>query len=192
MILYVIIISVGIAIAMALGLGIGIPINITTDGEVLLTILITFIALLAIDAIVAAIVHALPRKWFNPFKKIYKVFDWERKFYTKIGIKKWKDMIPETGAALTGFGKDKVIDLKTKEYVMKFMEETVYAEVLHFLSFIVSFVVIFINLKLAWLVGIPMILCNGVLQIMPVMTQRYNRPKLMVLYKRNQRRESKE
>lgn len=187
MLLYVIIVSIGILLATVLGLTIGMPMGIT-DGEVLFTILITFLALLAIDAIVAIVIHALPRKWFNPFKKIFQVFDWERKFYTKLGIKRWKDMIPETGAALTGFGKDKVLDMTNNEYVLKFMEETVYAEVLHLLSFIISFVVIFINLDLVWLVAVPMIIANGIMQIMPVMVQRYNRPKLMILYHRNERR----
>ncbi len=191
MALYMILITIGMVLSATLGLAIGIHIGggTVTDGDVLFTVLITFVMLLLIDAIVAIIVHALPRRWVNPFKKIFKVYNWERKFYLSLGIKHWKDRIPETGEALTGFAKDKVVDMTNNEYVMKFMEETVYAEILHFLSIIFCIPVIFLNPDLTLLVGLPMFIFNAIIQIMPVMVQRYNRPKLMALYIRNQRRE---
>ena len=34
------------------------------------------------------------------------------------------------------------------------------------------------------MVGLPLALANVILQIMPVMVQRYNRPKLMLAYER--------
>ena len=105
----------------------------------------------------------------------------------KLGIRKWKDLIPESGKMLTGFGKREVLDMKDNAYLFKFMEETVYAEVMHLLSAVLGFLVVFVNLKLWFLVGIPLAIFNFILQILPAMVQRYNRPKLMLVYRRNEK-----
>ena len=70
------------------------------------------------------------------------------------------------------------------DYLYTFMIETVYAEVLHFWSAIFGFLIVFISPKLFVVVGLPLALANVILQIMPVMVQRYNRPKLMLAYER--------
>ena len=67
------------------------------------------------------------------------------------------------------------------------MEETVYAEIMHLVSAFLGFLVVFINLKLWLIVGLPLAIFNLILQIMPVMVQRYNRPKLMLAYRRNEK-----
>ena len=43
-----------------------------------------------IDLVVSAIVMIIPSKWLRGFSKVHK---WERKFYDKLQIKKWKDLI---------------------------------------------------------------------------------------------------
>ena len=72
------------------------------------------------------------------------------------------------------------------------MMETVYAEVLHFWSAILGFLVVFISPKLFVVVGLPLALTNVILQIMPVMVQRYNRPKLMLAYERAMKNKQKQ
>ena len=158
-----------------------------SDGVILLSILFSLVFLLIIDAVVAIIVRILPKKWVNPFNRIYKVHKWESKLYLRLGIRKWKDLIPESGKALTGFGKREVENIKDNTYLYKFMEETVYAEIMHLVSAFLGFLVVFINLKLWLIVGLPLAIFNLILQIMPVMVQRYNRPKLMLAYRRNEK-----
>ena len=59
---------------------------------------INAIVIFVLDIIVATVIHALPRKWFDPYKKIFHVYKWENKFLTKgLKILKWKDKIPELG-----------------------------------------------------------------------------------------------
>ncbi len=140
-----------------------------------------------IDAIVALVIHKLPKKWFNPYNSIYKVWGFERKFYENIGIKRWKDRVPEMGQ-LCNFKKDKIASINDNEYIYKFLEETCYAEVLHFLSAILGFAVIFVfPMKYMLYFTLPVALVNCFLQVLPIFIQRYTRPKLIKLYERNLR-----
>lgn len=192
MYLYFTIIFIALIFTAFLGVGVGVGFLGATDGEVLLTILLSLLTLVIIDAVVAFIIHKLPKKLMNPYKKIYKVFSWEKKFYHALGIRKWKDKIPETGKALTGFAKRKVENKDDTDYLYTFMLETVYAEVLHFWSAILCFLIVFISPKLFVVVGLPLALANVILQIMPVMVQRYNRPKLMLAYERAMKNKQKQ
>ena len=153
--------------------------------SVISTVFIVSFIVFLIDAVVAFIIHKMPNKWFNPYKKIYHVFEFERNFYESIGIKKWKDRIPEMGQ-LCDFKKDKIVDINNNVYIFKFLEETCYAETLHFLSAFLGFaVILFFPIKYAfWITG-PVAVVNFFLQILPVFIQRYTRPKLMKIYERN-------
>ena len=156
----------------------------------LINVIIFTAAVFVVDAVVALIVRYLPKKIYNPFKKIYKVKTKERNFLDKIKIKKWKDKIPEMGGKLVGFRKDKLKDPTNNEYVLKFMQETCYAEVMHFWSIFLGFCIIFISPALLS-VSIPVACVNAILQVLPVWVQRYNRTRLEILYKRNLQTEKK-
>lgn len=185
--LYAVIILIGCIFTSILAVSVGNAIYQVSYGAVLLSILFSLLFLVFVDALVAIIVRLLPKKWVNPFNKIYTVHKWESKLYVKLGIRKWKDLIPESGKALTGFGKREVADMKNNEYLFKFMQETVYAEVMHIISAILGFLVVIVNIKLWLIIGLPLAIFNFILQILPAMVQRYNRPKLMLAYRRNEK-----
>lgn len=185
MVLYLIIGAIAISISSALGFTIGVTNIVVSHLEVFLQIIITFFTLLILDIIFAFMIRWFPKKWVNPFNKIYKVHNWEKKFYVKLGVRKWKDLIPESGKALVGFDKRNVAAMNDNEYLKKFMEESVIAELMHIISFVVSAILLFIPFRLAIIVRLPIILANMIFQIMPVFVQRYNRPKLMLAYERN-------
>ena len=186
--LYITIIFIGSLISTLLGIFVGVPTAGVTESRVFGVIIISLLALVVIDAVCALFVrYCLPKKVFNPFLKIYNVGKKERKFYEKIGIRQWKDRIPEAGQLFANFAKTEILDMTNNEYVKKFMSETIYAEIMHWLSVIFSFLIIFIDLSLALTVGLPLVIGNMILNLMPVLVQRYNRPKLMVLYQRNER-----
>jgi glycosyl-4,4'-diaponeurosporenoate acyltransferase len=143
-----------------------------------------------LDALIALAVRRLPEPAVDPFAQMYRVAKWEKKVYRKLGIVKWKDKIPEAGALLVGFGKSKVLDMHNNEYLLTFMRESVYAEVMHVISAFAGFVFPLLCLPVpgwAWLVRIslPVALVNFILQVLPVMVQRYVRPQLMRVYERN-------
>ena len=152
-----------------------------------------FFAVVGVDIIVAVIIHALPRKLMNPFYKRYKVFKWEKSFYEHIGIKKWKDYIPETGAQLCNLGKSKVDKKSDNEYLYMFLEETIYAEIMHFISAFLGLGLIFVfPNKLMFSMMRPIMVINFLLQLPPAFIQRYNRPRLLKLYEFNKRHKKTE
>ena len=186
--LYISIIFVFTVISVLLGVFVGVPFVGITESRVFAITMISLAVLLAIDAVCALFVrYCLPKKAFNPFLKLYKVAKGERKFYEKIGVRKWKDRIPEAGQLFANFGKSEILDTSNNEYIYKFMSETIYAELMHWLSALISVFIIFIDLSIALYVALPLIVGNVILNILPVIVQRYNRPKLMVLYQRNER-----
>ena len=191
--LYIAIVFIGTFISSILGVFVGVPHTGVTESRVFAIIIISLLVLVLIDAVCALFVrYCLPKKVFNPFLKIYNVGKNERKFYERIGIRKWKDRIPEAGQLFANFSKTEIADMTNNEYVCKFMSETIYAEIMHWLSLLFSFLIIFIDLRLALTVGLPLVIGNMILNLMPVLVQRYNRPKLMVLYKRNERMKAKQ
>lgn len=158
---------------------------------IIVAVVINTIAVIADDGIVALAVRYSKKKFFNPYLKIYYVSDKERHFYEKIGIKKWKDKVPEMGKYLCNFGKSTILDKNNNEYIYKFMQETCYAEVMHILWLLFGFLIIFIYpLKYAFNFGVPVACVNFLLTLLPVFIQRYNRPKLKALYEYNKKHES--
>lgn len=191
--LYSLIIFICTLISVFLGIYVGVPCNLIVEGEIFVLIFWSLLSLVLIDMLCALFVrYCLPKKCFNPFLKIYNTGKWERRFYERIGVRKWKDKIPEAGKYFASFNKSEVVDMSNNKYVFKFMEETAYAEVMHVLSAIFTFLIIFLNLKASLVIALPLIVGNLILNVLPIITQRYNRPKLMMLYKRNERNKNLE
>ncbi len=149
---------------------------------------LTLFAVVAIDAIVAAVVHAVPERKINPFAKCFQASQKERSFWEKLGVRKWKDIIPESGKYLCHFSKTNVEQPNNNEYVLKFLRETCYAEVMHIISIFLGFIPLaFMPIKLT--VVLPVCFINAVLQTLPVIVQRYNRIRLIALYNFNKRKQ---
>lgn len=149
---------------------------------------LTLLIVVAIDAIIAAIVHAVPEKRINPFAKCFQTGKKERRFYEKLGVRKWKDIIPESGKYLCHFSKTNVEQPNNNQYVLKFLRETCYAEVMHLISIFLGFIPLaFMPLKLT--VVLPIAMVNAFLQLLPVIVQRYNRVRLIALYNFNKRKQ---
>ena len=137
-----------------------------------------------IDLIVSAIVMILPSKTFKCFGKVYK---WEKKFYDKLRIKKWKDLIPVgKGPIGMGINKKNLNNTGDINFLKRFIDECFKAEVMHFISIFTGFfLIIILPIRFSLVISLPVIVVNMVLQAMPYMVQRYNLPKLEMLLKRN-------
>ncbi len=157
------------------------------------TILCVFggaVLIFLLDAWIAWILHALPEKWFSHKFKIFHVSKFERKFLEKIGTKKWKDKVPEMGQ-VCDFKKNKLGAIE-ENYITKFLTETCYAEVIHiFMALIGVGVLLVIPLSEFFNISLWLILINFVLNVPPILIQRYNRPKLEIALKRAQRQNTK-
>lgn len=136
------------------------------------------------SVIVTVTTRILPEKVFSPYRRIFKVYKKENKLYTKLKIKKWKDKVPELGK-LGGFAKNHINEPNNPQYIFKFLTETCIAETLHFYSILLgSLVFVFLPSRYLFTISIPVFLLNGFLHLLPVLIQRYVRPKFLKVYQR--------
>lgn len=149
----------------------------------LYTILLGTLLLIIIDGVIAFLVSRIPQKWLNPYFWGYKIFKFERRFYEFLGVRKWKDKIPELGGALKNFSKSK-IEEHTPQYVYNFITETISGEILHNYAIVFGALIFFALPKYILNFALPLFLINAVLNILPAIVQRYTRPKLLKMYNR--------
>ena len=79
------------------------------------------VVLFLIDALLATLIRKLPEKWFDSNNKYFDERKGERKFFESLGIKKWKDKIPELGG-FTNFHKDKIYEPNSIEFYERFIQ----------------------------------------------------------------------
>ena len=192
--LYLVVILIG----MILISGLNILFNSSLEWHYIILATILFVvASVIIDGIVAFIIRKIPYKWLKSESKFFEVSKKEIRFYEKIGIKKWKNLVPELGG-FTSFHKNKIVDPHNNEYLEKFVLEVNYGIVIHLLSFFTSFLILFIdynmfNNSLVWLtIGLPVAVVNAILIVLPAFILRYNLPRLKILIKINNRSKKNE
>ncbi len=142
------------------------------------------VCVMLVDGLTATVCRLLPARLANHEKKIFQVSAKEKKFYEKLKIRKWKDKVPEIGQ-FTGFRKNKLVDPKNVEYLDRFLLETCYGEIGHFVSLFTSFFILFLfPIWEYWLaVAIPVAVVSMLLNIPSFVILRYNSYKLRVLRK---------
>lgn len=144
-----------------------------------LNLLISFAFVLLPSLFVAIAIRLLPKSWFDYNKKIYKVSEKEKNFLVKIGIRKWKDKIPELGGT-AGFKKDTLSDGNNVTYLKKFITETIYGEVLHICCIIFALLsLLFVPKAIVFSMALPIAIIYSLLNIPSILIQRYNRPRLI-------------
>ena len=155
------------------------------------------IASFLVDGLVAFIGRRLPKKWMDPNKKIFQTSEKELKFYEKIGVRKWKDKVPELGG-FTSYHKKKLSDPWNNEYVERYMLEVCYGVIIHLFSPFFGFLIVLLDYKMytgwswMWLtIMIPVALVNAVLIVMPAFILKYNLPKLKMLWDINMKNKKK-
>lgn len=160
--------------------------------QIFLVVTITTIAEIVIDLLIALFVRrVLPSRWFGISKKLFCTREFERKFYEKIRIRRWKDKVLELGS-LSGFRKNKVNEPKNNKYIERFILESNYGIVVHVACILFGVSVIFIYpLSVVLWFGLPVTIVNFLLNLLPIFVLRYNLPKLHALYKFNLIRNSR-
>ena len=155
----------------------------------IIAIVIYIVIAVLLDGIVAFIIRKMPEKWFDENKKIFTLSKKEKKFFEVIGIKKWKDHVPDLGS-FTNFSKGKIEQPKSNEYLKRFMLEASYGIMIHYLSAPIGYLLVLINYPntiLNLTVGLPVAFVNSILILIPALTLKYNLAKIKILYKKNER-----
>lgn len=157
---------------------IGFPVWLNAVG-----IVATTVAVIAVDGIAAAVAHALQKKHFSPFSSYFTAGRKEKRFYEIIGVKHFKRLIPDLGV-LVKFAKNKVENPRSKEYIYMYLKESCSGEIGHTASLLLGFLVIFLfPLKYILCFGLPVAILNFILNLLPVFALRYNRPRLVNIYR---------
>lgn len=144
-----------------------------------------------VDGIIAAVIRKLPEKWFDYHKRIFHTSKFEYKFYKLIGVKRWKNFVPELGM-FTGFRKNKIANPKDPIYLERYILEACYGIIIHLLSVPFAFIILLADFKMyggnsnLWIcVGLPVAITNAILIVLPAFILKYNLPKLIRLLEFN-------
>ena len=136
--------------------------------------------------------QALPRRWFSPGRRPFASWSWERggAIYEKLKIKAWKDRVPDMSKIAGDMVKKQVSLRGPSEETYKVIRETCVAETVHGAEFILSLPVFFFGLP--WWGALAVYLVFNLLGNLPfLLIQRYNRPRLTALYKKQKQREER-
>lgn len=186
MVLYLSIIFVGVLVVSLIHFLVG-EVFLVALGWTLLGTLFAFI----INVIVVVVFGQLmPKRIYRDSLKIYQVSPKEIAVYNFLRIKSWKEKILELGV-LGGFKKGKIENSKDSNYLRRYIYELNKGMVVHFMTIMLSCLVMFIPPmwgKFSY--TIPVTLVSMLLNIMPLMVLRYNKPRLKVLIRFAERRQN--
>jgi len=129
----------------------------------------------------------LPRRSFDYRAFPYAPFKWEKNgmFYTRLKIQFWKDKVPDASQYIKGMFRKKLGVFRSKDYLEELILETCVAEFVHFLLILASPVFTMIMEGMVGYVGMGLYILGN---IPFIVIQRYNRPRLVMLMERQERR----
>ena len=123
-----------------------------------------------------------PTSAFDYRKSWYREHFFERKLYRFLRVKRWKSLMPTYGS----FNKKNLPAKITRDYLAQFIEETCYAEIIHWGIGLAGFSSITFTLfteapiEYLWLfLGIAVVMFFSQMPFIAI--QRYNRPRLIRL-----------
>lgn len=146
-----------------------------------LMLLSYFIGWPLIQLAVAYLVNFMDDRYFQPDNFILKNRKWEDVFYRRVlKVPMWKHLLPDGAATYKGGFRKRELASQDTGYLNRFIIETGRAEIMHWLAILPFWIfglwsplfVVWIMLGYALVVNIPCIL-----------TQRFNRPRLVRINK---------
>lgn len=136
--------------------------------------------------------QALPRARFSAESFPYRTADWENggRVYEKLGIKHWKDTLPDMSRIMPDMVKKKMTNQSREQGMDVLIAETCVAECVHYWLIVLS-LGIFLFWRGVW--ALVFWLVYNILGNVPfILIQRYNRPRLVLLEQRRRRRTAKQ
>lgn len=136
--------------------------------------------------------QALPRARFSAESFPYRTADWENggRVYEKLGIKHWKDTLPDMSRIMPDMVKKKMTGQNREQGMDVLIAETCVAECVHYWLIVLS-LGIFLFWRGVW--ALVFWLVYNILGNVPfILIQRYNRPRLVLLEQRRKRRAAKQ
>jgi len=148
------------------------------QNEIFLIIAGNSVAWFLVTFITGTLIQRLPLRIFREDSFLFRTRGWERegRLYRKLGIKWWKEILPDgAGVFQDGFRKKRMNGMG-QLYVKRFILETCRAELVHWVILgLVPLFFIWNPVEVAvWMIPFGLLI-----NIPCVLTQRFNRPRLM-------------
>ena len=143
------------------------------------------------SAVVGYSAHRLPRARLAHDATLTRLRPWERqgRIYERFGIRRWKDRVPELGAAFRGGVSKRALGGRGTATLAEFAAETRRAELVHWAIPLVT--PVFALWNPPWLLG-AMVAYAVVANLPCLVIQRYNRGRALRMVDRRARHRSRE
>lgn len=150
------------------------------QNELLRIIAVNSFAWFLVIFIPGVTIQKLPLRLFREDWFLFRIRSWERggRIYRKIGVHRWKEFLPDGAGIFAGGFRKKRLGRPDKRYMREFVLETCRAELVHWI------IIAMIPLFFLWNppeVAIWMIPIGLLANVPCLLTQRFNRPRLMRL-----------
>ncbi len=156
------------------------------------TVAVVFCVVLQIilDALAALVIRLTPDRLYPADSPRYRVSAWEKKLYLKLGVRAWKDHIPDLGG-IGGFSKRRLQAPDDPAYIEKYVIECHKGVLTHRLCYPLGLLVMLTLPNLCALtIGLPVAVINLILNALPTVALRYNTPMLLGMLKRMRRKQA--
>ncbi|MEY2452087.1 MAG: glycosyl-4,4-diaponeurosporenoate acyltransferase [Acidimicrobiaceae bacterium] len=132
------------------------------------------------SAIAGYVAHRRPAAAFATDSWLYRLRRFERggRLYEQLGIRRWKDRLPEAGALFTGGFSKRSVRSRDRDVLERFVIETRRAEWTHWTIMLITPVFLVWN---GWWVEIAMVVYALAANLPCLLVQRYNRARLIRL-----------
>jgi glycosyl-4,4'-diaponeurosporenoate acyltransferase len=129
------------------------------------------------SAVVGYVAHRRSATAFSADSWLYRRREFERggRLYERLGIKRWKDRLPEAGALFAGGFSKRSVRTRDREVLERFVIETRRAEWTHWTIMLMTPAFVVWN---PWWVEIAMVVYALAANLPCLLVQRYNRARL--------------
>lgn len=157
--------------------------------QTVLDFFVIFVLILCPSIISLLFEKILPSSFFDGHFQFYKPKKYEKSLYKKLRVKDWKDYVPNLG----NVGKDIAgsDQQPTVELFEKFLHQTCLGEVVHKFcvvsSIVSSVIILFVRADLFLRMALPICFVYVTINMLSIIIQRYNRPRIYVMLERLKR-----
>ena len=177
-----------IGVTMAMIAGINIVCGVASPLYAIVAVIFCVVLQIALDALAALAIRLTPDRLYPAESPRYRVRGWEKKLYLKLGVRAWKDHIPDLGG-IGGFSKKRLQSPDDPAYIEKYVIECHKGVLTHRLCYPLGLLVMLTLPNLCALtIGLPVAVINLILNALPTMALRYNTPMLLGMLKRMRRK----
>ena len=142
------------------------------------TLVVDVLAWVILHPAIGFICSRIPARWFNPDSWLYLTYGWENggEIYQKLfHVRSWKGKIPPGGALYPGTFLIQRLPTFDVAYLERWLRESCRAEFTHWMM---VWPVVFFFLWNGWVGDLLMVLYALANNAIPIVMQRFNRPRL--------------